>query len=547
MRATSHKFLLLLIFGVLRTAFLYAQEIEIKGRVTFEGRPVPNTHVIAKLPNGIGFVADSTNREGKFSFGVDGRWGTITLTARNAFYESAPESFIIKEGIFITLKLDRPKVNLIDSVAITAPMGYVKHHADRTVFDIENNELLNGGTVLEGISKLPGMLTLASGEIVYNGKMLKVFMNGEPINLTGEQLSSFLNSYPTHMVKSIEAIETPGAKYKASSGGGIINIVTKRNNRPLTGISGNLSQQNRLNDELKNTTSLNLILKSGKVSLSTASSISANRSNNRAAYRYALPKDMNSVREDMEISRRPKNILSHNILQYDISRSANANLTYLYNNHRDDRSTEGHSIRTFSGQEEEHDQQIDNRTSSSNHDVQAVFRQNLDTLGTKLVLTGRGRFNDRKRDNITYLNRVENSNYSTSTPEKSLLLKMDFEKKLRSLRADLETGVYLEDDKTEGSGKMLSGNLQPYLPYAFRYKNRAGYVSVSRNLRPLMYSIGLRMESIDFRGSLPTIDSISTSYNATRLFPSANLRYQVIPGVSARLGYNKRMQLPDLE
>ena len=92
--------------------------------------------------------------------------------------------------------------------------------------------------VLDIIKKAPGVSVDPSGNILLNGNLVSVWLDGHPTNLTGEDLGSMLNATDGSAIDKIEIIAQPSSKYDASGTGGIINIKTKKNF--IKGISGSI-------------------------------------------------------------------------------------------------------------------------------------------------------------------------------------------------------------------------------------------------------------------------------------------------------------------
>ena len=80
-------------------------------------------------------------------------------------------------------------------------------------------------TVWELIKKAPGIIVNGS-TITAKGKSVLVTINDKKINLTAEDLKTYLEAMPSSDLKKIEIIDNPPARYEAS-GGAILNLKTK--------------------------------------------------------------------------------------------------------------------------------------------------------------------------------------------------------------------------------------------------------------------------------------------------------------------------------
>ena len=149
----------------------------------------------------------------------------------------------------------------IEGVVITKTKKAVEQKADRTIFDFSEQEYLNTGSAMEGIKKLPGLIATDVAGMMYQGKILDVYLNGRPLNISTNDLTSFLEGMPANSIEKIEVITQPGAEFPASSGGAIMNIITNKNaNKYLTATySGNyaFTNEDKFRSRTNNSLSLN--------------------------------------------------------------------------------------------------------------------------------------------------------------------------------------------------------------------------------------------------------------------------------------------------
>ncbi len=168
--------------------------------------------------------------------------GKYQLSIESENYDKVVKEFeLSKPNAFIELDVlyFYPKSTLNEVNVFSNKNDFIIQEADKTVFNIEKNEILNSGTLYETISKMPGVILTPEGLIIYNGKSIAIWIDGQPSEMAGQDLVSFLNSFPANLIEKIEIIPNPGAAYDANSSGGIINIITK--NKSIKGFSANFN------------------------------------------------------------------------------------------------------------------------------------------------------------------------------------------------------------------------------------------------------------------------------------------------------------------
>jgi hypothetical protein len=114
-------------------------------------------------------------------------------------------------------------------VTITAILPLFEQKPGMLVMNVENSPIRIAGTALDVLSKAPGVFVDQNGNITLKGKGgVKIYIDGRPTYLNGDQLSTYLQSIPASDIVRVEIISNPSAKYDAEGSGGIINIVTRK-------------------------------------------------------------------------------------------------------------------------------------------------------------------------------------------------------------------------------------------------------------------------------------------------------------------------------
>lgn len=120
----------------------------------------------------------------------------------------------------------------LDSISISAGRPLLQMYLDKKVYNVEKDLSAAGGTALDVIKNIPGLLVDLEGNVTMRNAAPQIFIDGRPSPLTLEQI-------PSDQIASVEIMTNPSAKYDASGGGaGILNIVLKKNRR--SGYNGNV-------------------------------------------------------------------------------------------------------------------------------------------------------------------------------------------------------------------------------------------------------------------------------------------------------------------
>lgn len=129
----------------------------------------------------------------------------------------------------------------LEDVTVTAQRPLVRMKADRMVYDVKNDGAAKTSMITEILRKVPFVTVDGNNNIRVKGSSnFKIYKNGRPDQSFSNNPGEVLSSIPASIIKRIEVITEPGAKYDAEGLEGILNIVMD-DGLTVKGVSGNVS------------------------------------------------------------------------------------------------------------------------------------------------------------------------------------------------------------------------------------------------------------------------------------------------------------------
>lgn len=430
-------------------------------------------------------------------------------------------------AIFTLSAQEEPKKAVeLNEVAIVKTKKAIEQKADRTIFDFSSQPSLNSGSVLEGIKKLPGLIASDVAGMMYQGKQLDVFMDGRPLNITSNELNSFLEGMPANAIEKIEIITQPGAEFPATSGGAIMNIITNKNAKNYLSATYTNSTNFTSYDHLRWRINNSLLLSAKNKYFGWQLNVGQNY--RESAVWTSLTKNENnttSILSTTEADRIGRTNFAKSALTFDIGNDRllfNYDVNYSNNNSNTLGNGPGFSTND------------DSFTDALRQDFVVTFQKKFEDKSKKLDF----KFNYNSNQNDFTLNSRTNN---------ATILDNASTQQLYNAKFDYSQPIAFSDE-----GKISFGGLYEALLFEtqnmeivnldYQRKTAAAYGELQTKFDKFNFIVGGRAEDYNITGKTDSADLIP--FKQFRFFPNASAQYNFSNSVYFNVNYNKKISLP---
>ncbi|WP_426064928.1 TonB-dependent receptor domain-containing protein [Flavobacterium sp. DSP2-3-1] len=430
-------------------------------------------------------------------------------------------------AIFTLSAQEEPKKAVeLNEVAIVKTKKAIEQKADRTIFDFSGQPSLNSGSVLEGIKKLPGLIASDVAGMMYQGKQLDVFMDGRPLNITSNELNSFLEGMPANAIEKIEIITQPGAEFPATSGGAIMNIITNKNAKNYLSATYTNSTNFTSYDHLRWRINNSLLLSAKNKYFGWQLNVGQNYRES-AVWTSLTTKENSttSILSNTEADRFGRTNFAKSALTFDIGNDRllfNYDVNYSNNNS----NTLGNGPGFITND--------DSFTDALRQDFVVTFQKKFEDKSKKLDF----KFNYNSNQNDFTLNSRTNN---------IAILDNASTQRLYNAKFDYSQPIAFSDE-----GKISFGGLYEALLFEaqnmqivnldYQRKTASAYGELQSKFDKFNFIVGGRAEDYNITGKTNTANLIP--FKQFRFFPNASAQYNFSNSVYFNVNYNKKISLP---
>ncbi|MBR4920310.1 MAG: TonB-dependent receptor [Prevotella sp.] len=455
---------------------------------------------------------------------------------------------------------------MLAGVEVVAQKPLVKMEVDKMSYNVQEDADSKAATVLDMLRKVPMVTVDGEDNISVNGSSsFKVYVDGKPNVMMSSAPSQVFKAMPASMVKNIEVITNPGAKYDAEGGAGVLNIVM---NKEATAAMGGASSMNGYNGNIR--------VQAGTKSLGASAFVSGQQDkltySANVNYNRSNPGETTTTMEREQLGTMPSTLISESTskpktpfvmgnitLGYELDALSSIGLTAgitSFNMKSNSHSTNSYTGSMY-GNGYSYGNTIDTkmkRTSfSGSLDYQRFFNQERTS---SLTLAYQLTYAPTNNETTTLFDQLENSSWMDMTNRYSEnkerttdhIFQADFTT-LIGKNTTLNAGMKFSYRKaTSDADNYLMGEYSEALSSEYEYKNAilAGYAEFVSKFGKWSTKAGLRYEQTwqDVSYQLGNGNDFTTNYG--NLVPSASLSYNFAPTSNIGLTYNMRISRPGI-
>ena len=461
-----------------------------------------------------------------------------------------------------SLKIQLKETNgQLKEVVVTSTKPLIRQEDDKSVVDPE--PLAASSTnAYETMEKIPGIFIDQDGNIYLNGlSPAGIQINGRELRMSATDMATLLKSLPPSSIQKIELVRTPSAKYDASGGGGVVNIVLKKgvkiglngslNTGMNQGVYGNqfigLTLNNTtdkynsyLNTQYNQNDGYNIVntdrfLSADTVLKQTAKTLSPNKS---AYIGFGLGRNWTDRFE----------------LNYDARVSGQSFINSTNNASILEKISAKKNLSSIASL-------VENDGSNFNFNQSVRSKLKLDTLGGEWTIDFSYNFiqsnTDQTYNNTFFAGGLASKGSGNFTNDRDFLTYQTDYKKKRfgiTIEAGLKSSILSFRNKADYQ-KDLNGIIvnDAFRTSAYNFKEQinAGYLQGSKTWGPVVLKIGTRVEQTIMQGNQKIPSDTSFSLNRTDPFPYVFLSRKLfkISGYEMRgyLVYRKTISRPSYE
>lgn len=483
--------------------------------------------------------------------------GKYILTATSISYQKLQKELTVNEANLKILDLGNMLLNedrsQLNEVTITGGTPSFSSLNGQLKIGVANNAFFKSSTnLLDVFRKLPGLQVNQDGTMLMAGRATPtLFVDGKPVNMSNDEIQTYLSSLSPDMVESLEMINQPSSKYDGEYQG-IIDVKLKRNQSlGLKGTYNARFQRNNyslLDNNLSLTYKTNRLIYDLKLGHTTGSTF----------YKYYalqyLP-NTNAMTTDTRTATSNQNFNVQARLAYELQEGQSLE-AFARTFQIDRNAATNNQLLTRSNNLEQTIAHVSgsNNASPKQHNYAGGLNYDAQFKNSELhVIASLAQIDNRQTEDIQNWNVLTNDqlNYWKTNSRNNILIhtaQADYSQAMGIGKLEFGSKFAYTTTQNKLRYDTLANtvfNLDPKRSNQFGYREyiSAGYFSYLGKWDKINYSLSLRAEH-----TYTVANSITTNMLTERRYlkwlPSFNITYSINNGEQLSFSYSKRLTRP---
>ncbi|HSF45567.1 MAG TPA: TonB-dependent receptor, partial [Chitinophagaceae bacterium] len=350
----------------------------------------------------------------------------------------------------------KPSTGNMEAIVIYIEKPLIQTKDGNVVMNVGESPLAAGSSAADLLKNMPLVNTDPDGKVTVRGREPRILVDEKPVDLNGQQLNDFLESFPGGMIEKVEVMTNPPAQF-ANEPGGVINIVTRKGK---TGTTGRVTVFGGSRGELGGSASLNLRKKGLSLSLVAGNNYNQFKGNGSSVRENFYTDSSNELRtENQYVNTSLRPYVRFNI-DYDFNAKNNLAVQTQYNGNKfeNDGLTTYRNINDAGELYRISERNIISEGNSTNPSINATYTRRGKAQGEQLRFTVN--VNSSHQDNDKYFRQeFFDSKYQPAGPDSvqsqlgetsnlSYNLRLNYDKPFNEGRTTVSTGASWNDQRS---------------------------------------------------------------------------------------------------
>ncbi|NSL85489.1 TonB-dependent receptor [Chitinophaga sp. Mgbs1] len=207
----------------------------------------------------------------------------------------------------------------LGGITVTAKKPMIEIKDEKLIYNVENDIDKDNSSASDIMRKVPMLTVDPDGNIKLKGQTnFKILLNGRATSMIANNPKEALKAFPAAIIKKIEVISEPSAKYEAEGIGGIINIITQKN---IIGYNGNVFTNYNTLGSFTGGGSISARVRKFGISSFVSTNNSSIRSSSESGMEGLLPGNKTNLLQRTDMKDKRDNLNGSLELTYDIDSS----------------------------------------------------------------------------------------------------------------------------------------------------------------------------------------------------------------------------------